>query len=72
MPWVSGLFMVESQMDPYGMEDPDMMDQDMYGDEDQLEGDPMDNSGQYGQEQEYGDEHVSYNFQTAGRGARRT
>lgn len=48
MPWVSGLFMVESQMDPYGMEDPDMMDQDMYGDEDQLEGDPMDNSGQYG------------------------
>lgn len=62
MLWVSWILSVDSQMEPYGMEDPDMMDPDMYGEEEHYEGDPMDNSGQYGQEQEYGEENVSYNI----------
>ena len=48
----------------YGMEDmEDGMDPDMMGDMDDYgqEGDPMDGSGQYGNE-EYGEENVSYRF----------
>lgn len=52
---------MEGSPDDYGMEDPDMMDMDEYGQEvEHYEGDPMDNSGQYGNEEgDYGEENVS-------------